>query len=277
MPKDEKQDDKKDKSDQSGKDEKGQDKEDQQGQKGKDDQSKDDEKPKDTKDDKAASEKATEKKEDDKKELSPEEEHFLADLISETKHFLSLQNNPGTSNPPEDLKRDLQPLIDEQDQFAPDNWIPRSSHLTRLTGSHPMNAEPDLTDLYDAGLITPTHLHYVRNHGAVPKLDWDTHKVTVEDPEGLCRNPREFSMKEIAEMDWICIPVTLACDGNRRGEVNRIKRSGGFDWGSCISHLYQTNGSWNKLCVLERSSCSGHPTKVWCQGAEAWRDLVLAL
>jgi len=195
------------------------------------DQKKDDKKQKDKEDKPKDSRKDQEST--DKKEMSSEEEHFLAELISETKHLLSLQNNPGNKDPPKDLKRDLQPLIDERDQFTPDNWIPRSSHLTRLTGSHPLNAEPDLTELYDAGLITPTHLHYVRSHGAVPKLDWDTHKLTVDDPEGLCENAREFSMDEIAKMDWICIPVTLACDGNRRGEVNRIKRGAGFDWGAC--------------------------------------------
>ena len=26
--------------------------------------------------------------------------------------------------------------IDEQDQFSPDNWLPRSDHLIRLTGKH---------------------------------------------------------------------------------------------------------------------------------------------
>ena len=33
--------------------------------------------------------------------------------------------------------------------------------------------------LMDKGFITPVSLHYVRNHGAVPKLDWDSHKVKV--------------------------------------------------------------------------------------------------
>ena len=36
--------------------------------------------------------------------------------------------------------------------------------------------------LMEKGFITPVSLHYVRNHGAVPKLDWDTHKVKV----GVC-------------------------------------------------------------------------------------------
>lgn len=80
-----------------------------------------------------------------------------------------------------------------------------------MTGQFPLNAECDLSELFDAGLITPTRLHYVRNHGAVPYLDWDTHKLSVfSEPEGLLQ-PREFSMDEIAEMDWINIPVSIAC------------------------------------------------------------------
>ena len=31
----------------------------------------------------------------------------------------------------------------------------------------------------EKGFITPVSLHYVRNHGAVPRLDWDTHKIKV--------------------------------------------------------------------------------------------------
>ena len=44
---------------------------------------------------------------------------------------------------------------------------------------HPLNCEPPLPMLMEKGFITPVSLHYVRNHGAVPKLDWDTHKVKV--------------------------------------------------------------------------------------------------
>ena len=29
------------------------------------------------------------------------------------------------------------------------------------------------------GFITPVSLHYVRNHGAVPKCEWDTHKLSI--------------------------------------------------------------------------------------------------
>ena len=51
---------------------------------------------------------------------------------------------------------------------------------------HPLNCEPPLSMLMERGFITPVSLHYVRNHGAVPKLDWDTHKVKV----CVCHQPQ---------------------------------------------------------------------------------------
>ena len=214
-----------------------------------------------------------------KEQSHSKEEEFLVELILESQHFLSLQNNSGKNEPPESLRQDIQPLIDEQDQFTPDNWIPRSSQLTRLSGTHPFNAEPGLSTLFDAGMITPTQLHYVRNHGAVPKLDWNTHKLEIADPEGLLQYPTALSMDDIAKMEWISIPVTLACDGNRRGEVNRIRQSGGFDWGPCIYKCSVTfaDCSWDQLCLLERRSGSGYLTKLWHQKTTFRRDVVLTL
>ena len=39
-------------------------------------------------------------------------------------------------------------------------------------------------------------------------------------------------MDELAALPNVEMPVTFACDGNRRKEVNMIKRSQGFDWGA---------------------------------------------
>ncbi|EIN07313.1 hypothetical protein PUNSTDRAFT_121467 [Punctularia strigosozonata HHB-11173 SS5] len=117
---------------------------------------------------------------------------------------------------------------------TPDNWVPRSERLMRLTGKHPLNAEADLSELYNAGMITPTKLHYVRSHGPVPMLDWNTHKLSVSaEPKDLLPGARDFSMKELAEdglFDVIELPVTLACDGNRRSELNTIRKSQGVPW-----------------------------------------------
>jgi hypothetical protein len=54
---------------------------------------------------------------------------------------------------------------------TPDSWIPRDRRLVRLTGKHPFNCEAKLKDLYAEGFLTPSNLFYVRNHGAVPKID----------------------------------------------------------------------------------------------------------
>lgn len=54
---------------------------------------------------------------------------------------------------------------------TPDSWIPRDPRLVRLTGKHPFNCEAKLKDLYAQGFLTPSSLFYVRNHGAVPKVD----------------------------------------------------------------------------------------------------------
>lgn len=70
--------------------------------------------------------------------------------------------------------------IDSRDVNTPDNWIPRHPEMVRLTGKHPFNAESPLSLLLEQGFITPTPLHYVRNHGPVPKLSWGTHRLIVD-------------------------------------------------------------------------------------------------
>lgn len=50
------------------------------------------------------------------------------------------------------------------------------------------------------GFVTPSALHYVRNHGPVPRLTWDEHKVTIT---GLVNQTRTFSMDEIAAMPQV--------------------------------------------------------------------------
>lgn len=139
-------------------------------------------------------------------------------------------------------------LIDEADQFSPDNWIPRSDNLIRLTGKHPLNGEPKLTPLFEAGLITPNRMHYVRNHGAVPHLLWETHKIDINDGKMV------LGMDDLRDnFSAVNIAVALACDGNRRKELNLIKRSKGFNWGSgAISCAY-----WKGAMLCEVLAAAG--------------------
>ncbi|KJK76320.1 hypothetical protein H634G_08380 [Metarhizium anisopliae BRIP 53293] len=157
---------------------------------------------------------------------SAQEIALLRGLEHENDYVSHLKENDGKGNAPK-VRNQTQISIDEQDQFSPDNWLPRSSHLIRNTGKHPLNAEPDLSQLVSSGLITPNELHYVRNHGAVPRLLWEFHQVKVE----YNNTTKIYSMNDIKDFDVINIPIALACDGNRRKELNMMKRSKGFDWG----------------------------------------------
>jgi len=165
------------------------------------------------------------KSEDDKlrEKYSPQEIALLKTLKHEKEYISKLRQNDGKRvSPMKDHNRSTI-SIDEADQFSPDNWIPRSDDLIRLTGKHPLNAEPHLTHLFDAGLITPNELHYVRNHGPVPYLRWDFHTIDVENGK------LKLTMEALKhDFDSINIPVALACDGNRRKVLNQIRKSKGF-------------------------------------------------
>ncbi|CAI4214141.1 unnamed protein product [Parascedosporium putredinis] len=89
--------------------------------------------------------------------------------------------------------------------------------------------DPAPEALLDAGLITPNELHYVRNHGAVPRILWEFHQLDIQVDGGA---KMVLSMDDlVSQFRTINIPVLLGCDGNRRGEMNRIRKSKGFTWG----------------------------------------------
>lgn len=190
---------------------------------------------------------------------SVQEIALLRTLQHEKDYIQTLEQNDGKRKSPQTHNRSTI-SIDEADQFSPDNWLPRSSDLIRLTGKHPMNAEANLSHLYDAGLITPNELHYVRNHGAVPRLLWEFHELDVEGGKLV------LSMDNLKnDFDTINIPVALACDGNRRKELNMIKKSKGFSWGSAAVSCAYWKGPLVKDILLK----AGLPAKM-PEGKRYW-------
>ncbi|XP_059280356.1 nitrate reductase [NADH] [Lycium ferocissimum] len=126
---------------------------------------------------------------------------------------------------------ELEPSVhDTRDEGTADNWIERNFSLIRLTGKHPFNSEPPLARLMHHGFITPVPLHYVRNHGPVPKGSWGDWSVEVT---GLVKRPMKFTMDQLVnEFPSRELPVTLVCAGNRRKEQNMVKQTIGFNWGA---------------------------------------------
>ncbi len=78
-------------------------------------------------------------------------------------------------------------------------------------------------------MMTPTHLHFIRNHGCVLRLDESQHRLAVA---GTVRSPREFTLSDLKEMPSVRVAVTLTCCDNRRKEVNLQKHSIGFNTGA---------------------------------------------
>ena len=142
----------------------------------------------------------------------------------------------GSTPPKEELESaksyvDLAKYPDHRDAKTPDEWLPRDGRLVRLTGRHPFNVEPPMVELRKTRFITPHHLHYVRNHGACPRLSWEDHTIIVG---GEVAKPMELSMDQLVDLaPHRELPVTLVCAGNRRKEQNMIRQTIGFNWGPC--------------------------------------------
>lgn len=147
-------------------------------------------------------------------------------------------------------KMESEPLVfDSRDEGTADNWVERNPSMIRLTGKHPFNSEPPLTRLMHHGFITPVPLHYVRNHGPVPKATWEDWTVEVT---GLVKRPTRFTMDQlVSEFPSREFPVSLVCAGNRRKEQNMVKKTIGFNWGAAGV----STSVWRGVplrCVLKR-------------------------
>ncbi|RWR78601.1 nitrate reductase NADH-like protein [Cinnamomum micranthum f. kanehirae] len=142
-----------------------------------------------------------------------------------------MTNPTGRSCIMQKTQMELEPsILDPRDEGTSDSWIERNPALIRLTGKHPFNCEPPLNRLMSHGFITPAPLHYVRNHGPVPKATWDEWTVEIC---GLVKRPTRFTMAQLVdEFSARELPVTLVCAGNRRKEQNMVKQTIGFNWGA---------------------------------------------
>jgi nitrate reductase (NAD(P)H) len=120
-----------------------------------------------------------------------------------------------------------------EDLKTPDNHVERDPRLIRLTGVHPFNVEAPLSDLFNEGFLTSKDLHYVRNHGPVPKVADDEIMDWEFQVEGMVEKPIKLNLAElIRDYEQVTYPVTLVCAGNRRKEQNVMRKTKGFSWGA---------------------------------------------
>lgn len=121
----------------------------------------------------------------------------------------------------------------KEDLKTPDSHVERDPRLIRLTGVHPFNVEPPLSDLYNDGFLTSEDLHYVRNHGPVPKCEDEDMLNWEFSIEGMVEKPITMTVRDLlADYEQATYPITLVCAGNRRKEQNMVRKSKGFSWGA---------------------------------------------
>ena len=69
--------------------------------------------------------------------------------------------------------------------------------------------------------MTPAHLHFVRNHGAVPRVDDAALSSWTIRVHGLVDEEMELTLGDLkSRFEVVTLPVTLVCAGNRRKEQN---------------------------------------------------------
>lgn len=198
-------------------------------------------------------------------------ESVLVTVDTENSKIVQLKGGLDLSSFPFPVIRDHKKSIEdvlEIDKRGDDNFVPRDPRLLRLTGAHPFNCESPLTLLYDTGFLTPSSLHFVRNHGPVPRCEMDDMLDWEISIEGMVENPMTINLKSIMEdFQQYTVPVTICCAGNRRKEQNMVKKGTGFNWGAAgVSNSLWT-GPFLKD-VIARANPSKKARYVWMEGCD---------
>ena len=136
-----------------------------------------------------------------------------------------------------------------QDRAASASWGKREDMVVH--GTDPYNAEPAPHALAN-GHLTPIDMFYTRNHGPVPDLDPETWRLRVD---GLVATPLELTRKALQEdFEQRTVTATLQCAGNRRADLNLVRRVPGEDlWGPGAT----STATWTGAALAEVLRAAG--------------------
>ena len=98
----------------------------------------------------------------------------------------------------------------------------------RQLSSAPCSAEAPPA-LLDGSFLTPNALFFVRNHHPVPHLDGATYALSVGGV-GVAGGP-PLTLDELKALPRTTVVATVQCGGNRRGELNAVRKTSGNAWG----------------------------------------------
>ncbi len=128
----------------------------------------------------------------------------------------------------------------------------------------PRNAEPPLRQLVKAW-ITPNEHFYIRSHAAVPKINADKFRLSIE---GMLDTPYKISLKHLQiEFKKQSVIATMTCAGNRRNEHSLIKPVSGVPWQAGAIG----NAQWGGVRLSDLLKKAGIQTgakHVWFEGVD---------
>jgi sulfite oxidase len=115
----------------------------------------------------------------------------------------------------------------------------------------PFNAEPPASALAKSA-ITPVDAFYARNHGSFPDIAPQEWRLTVG---GLVNAPRTLTYGELTTVfDQHSVVATLACAGNRRAELLRVRPIPGKDpW----AHGAISTAEWRGVRLADVLAAAG--------------------
>lgn len=148
----------------------------------------------------------------------------------------------------QDAKEQAADLAASDNPFSHD---PKRHPALVVNSATPFNAETPLSILADS-FITPSDLHYVRNHLPVPVVDTDTYRLEVG---GLgVQTELSLTLEELkTKFTKHTIVAAIQCGGNRRKEMKDVKKLKGLEWkGGAIG-----NAEWSGALMSEVLAAAG--------------------
>lgn len=136
-----------------------------------------------------------------------------------------------------ELKAEDRKLVsDTNDPYAND---PDRHPSLVVRSKKPFNAETPLALLGDS-MVTPNSLFYVRNHLPVPEVDPKLYQLEVNIGKGV--TPLKLTLDQLkSKFKQHTFAVAIQCAGNRRDEMNAIKKVKGLTWAEgAIGNAYWT-------------------------------------
>src|SRR5262245_25577077 len=131
----------------------------------------------------------------------------------------------------------------------------------KVVTATPENSETPLESI--RSWVTPTRLFFVRTHFAVPEVDADSWRLSIE---GRVEQPRRWTLDELTDLPERTVFATVECAGNGRSFLTPHVH--GVQWGAgAVGHAEWT-GVPLRL-VLEESGVRDGAVEILFEGADS--------